>query len=310
MEDRKPRNRGLGRGLDALFGDEEVPATLPQDEAIATEASDTSSGRKVMSIGQIIPNPDQPRRFFDEKALAELASSITEHGLLQPILVRPSKTQDNHFEIIAGERRWRASQRAQLHEIPVIIRDFDDEQTYQIALVENLQRKDLNPIEEGKGYQKLIDDFNETPETVGKVVGKSRSYVTNMMRLLALPESVMVMVEVGDITAGHARALLGSENPYPLAIKIIKESLSVRAAEKLVAAEVGRDIQKRDTDKPKKQKGFAKKDADLLALEKDLSDALGMNAVFDMKNDSAGKISVEFKNLDQLDEILKRLGNS
>lgn len=309
MEQRKPKERGLGRGLDALFGDEEVQeARTPENTQI--EESDKSAGRKTMSIGQIIPNPDQPRRFFDEKALAELASSIKEHGLLQPILVRPSKAQDNHYEIIAGERRWRASQKAQLHEIPVIIRDMDDEELFQIALVENLQRKDLNPIEEGQGYQKLIDDFGETPETVGKVVGKSRSYVTNMMRLLALPESVLVMVEVGDITAGHARALLGSAQPFELALKIIKESLSVRAAEKLVADEAGRDIQKRDNKTPKKQKGFSEKDADLLALEKDLSDALGMNAIFDMKNDSAGKISIEFKNLDQLDEILKRLGNA
>lgn len=308
MEQRKPKERGLGRGLDALFGDEEAQAT-PAPESPQAQGSEIS-GRKIMSIGQIIPNPDQPRRHFDEKALAELTSSIVEHGLLQPILVRPSKTQDNHFEIIAGERRWRASQRAQLHEIPVVIRDFDDEQTYQIALVENLQRKDLSPIEEGTGYQKLIDDFGETPETVGKVVGKSRSYVTNMMRLLALPESVLMMLEVEDITAGHARALLGAEDPFALALQVIKGGLSVRATEKLVAEESGRDIQKRGSDKPKKQVGFAQKDADLLALEKDLSDALGMNATFDMKNDQEGRVSIEFKNLDQLDEVLKRLSRS
>lgn len=308
MENRKPKERGLGRGLDALFGDEEVQATPAQEDA--PNASEPSTGRKVMSIGQIIPNPEQPRRYFDEKALAELTSSITEHGLLQPILVRPSKTQANHFEIIAGERRWRASQRAQLHEVPVVIRDFDDEQTYQIALVENLQRKDLSPIEEGQGYQKLIDDFGETPETVGKVVGKSRSYVTNMMRLLALPEAVLMMLEVEDITAGHARTLLGAEDPYALALQVIKGGLSVRATEKLVAEESGRDIQKRGSGKAKKQAGFATKDADLLALEKDLSDALGMNFAVDMKNDQAGKAFIEFKNLDQLDEILKRLSNS
>lgn len=303
MEQRKPKERGLGRGLDALFGDEEESVTLkPESESAAN-----ISGRKLIGIEQIIPNPDQPRRYFDEEALAELASSIKEHGLLQPILVRPSKGQDGHYEIVAGERRWRASQRARLHQIPVIIRDLDDEQTYQIALVENLQRQDLNPIEEGQGYQKLIEDYEETPESVGKVVGKSRSHVTNMIRLLALPESVIEMVQVGDITAGHARALLGSDNAFDLARKIIKENLSVRAVEKMVADEAGRDIKKRGNDKLKMPKGFAEKDADLLALEKNLSDALGLNTVFDMKSESAGTVKIEFKNLDQLDEVLKRL---
>jgi len=304
MEQRKPKERGLGRGLDALFGDEETPTTV-QNEAPSVEESNT--GRKVIGIGQIVPNPDQPRRFFDEVALSELASSIAEHGLLQPILVRPSPHQNNHYEIIAGERRWRACQKAQLHDVPVIIRDMDDEKTYQIAMVENLQRKDLNPIEEGMGYQKLINDFDETPETVGKVVGKSRSHVTNMMRLLALPESVMKMVTESKLTAGHARALLGAENPEKLAVKVFKDELSVRDTEKLVAMDSGRDIQKRGSSAPKKQAGFSEKDADLLALEKNLSDALGMNFTVDMKNDQAGKATVEFKNLDQLDEILKRL---
>lgn len=304
MEQRKVKERGLGRGLDALFGDEETTTIIQENEP----AQSSSKGYKLVGIEHVYPSLDQPRKHFDEEALKELAQSIAEYGLLQPIMVRPKNSAQGAYEIVAGERRWRASQRAKLHEIPVIIRELDDEQTYQIALVENLQRKDLDPIEEAQGYQKLIDDFDETPETVGKVVGKSRSHVTNMMRLLALPESVIEMVQVGDLSAGHARALLGSEKAFQLAVKVIKENISVRGTEKLVADEMGRDIQKRGG-APKKQKGFAQKDADLLGLEKQLSDALGMNATFDMKSDSAGKVSIEFKNLDQLDEILKRLSS-
>jgi ParB family chromosome partitioning protein len=303
MEQRKVRDRGLGRGLDALFGDEET-TTIVQEEPTAPAST---SGRKLIGIEQIYPNPDQPRRHFDKEAILELAQSIKNYGLLQPILVRPKQSAQGNYEIVAGERRWRAAQQAQLHEIPVIIRELDDEQTYQIALVENLQRKDLDPIEEAQGYQKLVDDFDETPESVGKVVGKSRSHVTNMMRLLALPDSVIEMIQVGDLSAGHARALLGSEHAFKLAVRVIKENLSVRATEKLVADETGRDIQKRSFSKNPKPKGFAEKDADLLALEKQLSDSLGLNATFDMKTESKGSIKIEFKDLDQLDDVLKKL---
>jgi len=305
----KVKDRGLGRGLDALFGDEEAATTVQAEENApqTPQENNNSSGKKLIGIEQIYPNPDQPRRHFDEQALNELAGSIKEYGLIQPILVRPKESAAGSYEIVAGERRWRASQKAQLHEIPVIIRELDDQETYQIALVENLQRKDLDPIEEAQGYQKLMDDYDETPDTIGEIVGKSRSHVANMMRLLALPEAVIEMVQVGDLTPGHARALLGAEKAFQLAIKVIKENLSVRATEKLVADQMGRDIQKRNDTPKKKKKGFSNKDADLLALEKQLSDALGLNATFDMKSDSAGTVSIEFKNLDQLDHVLKKL---
>jgi len=303
-EDRKPKDRGLGRGLDALFGDDEdVFADYDVDEERPQETS-----RKLIGIENVFPKADQPRRFFDEVALKELAQSIEEYGLLQPILVRPDKTSDGMYEIVAGERRWRAAQKAQLHEIPVIIKELDDEETYQISLVENLQRKDLNPIEEAIGYQKLIDEFDHTAETVGEVLGKSRSHIANMIRILGLPSSVQAMVEVGDITMGHARALLSSDNAESVALSVIKNRLSVRETEKLMAEQAGRKIQSRSSKKDKK--GFAQKDADTLALEKEVSDQIGMNVTVDMLNKNQGKMVIEFKNLDQLDDILQRLAQT
>ena len=268
-EELNPKDRGLGRGLGALFGDEEETFSKFDQEKSAPDAS-----RKTVGVEQLFPCPDQPRSYFDEDSIKDLANSIKEHGLLQPILVRPDKTRADMYEIVAGERRWRASQQAQLHQVPVIIRDLDDAATFQIALVENLQRQDLSAIEEAHGYEKLVHDFGHTHDSIGQILGKSRSHIANMIRLLALPQSVQMMLTVEDITAGHARALLGADHPERIALKVIRDSLSVRETEKLVAINEGREIRHRKSES--KKAGFSKKDADTLALEKEVSDQLGM----------------------------------
>src|SRR5690606_11615513 len=255
------KQRGLGRGLDALFEDEERGFAAPAAENAAPDPA-----RQVVNIGQLDPNPEQPRTRFDEEALKALAGSIKQHGLLQPILVRPNRMEPGRYEIIAGERRWRASQRAQLHEVPIIVRELDDSTTFQIALIENLQREDLNAMEEAKGYHRLADEYGLSHEKIGEVIGKSRSHVANMIRLLQLPNSVQAMVTRAALSAGHARALLNAENPALLAQEIASKNLSVRQTEKLVKKHAGANF------KPHK-KGFKEKPADTLAMEKIISDA-------------------------------------
>jgi ParB family chromosome partitioning protein len=297
-----PKQRGLGRGLDALFEDEE--ATFAG--SASTEAPLFQGGRKTLGIGQLTPNPDQPRQYFDPKAINELADSIRQHGLLQPILVRPVAGNADMYEIVAGERRWRASQKAQLHEVPVVIREMDDEQVLQIALIENLQRQDLNAIEEAKGYQKLMDEFSYSPEQIGDAVGRSRSHVSNMARLLHLPTSVQDMVIKGDLSAGHARALINAPNPALLAQEVVQKGLSVRQTEQFAASSAGRDVQKR----PAKGKDATFKDPNLLALERDLTNALGLKVLLDMSGDNAGTVKIDFKSLDQLDDVIARLSKA
>lgn len=300
---RTPKNRGLGRGLNALFEDEE--GEYPQ---VGTEGNTPGATRKMLGIEQVEPNPDQPRQHFDETALKELTDSIREHGVLQPILVRPSKHGNDMFEIIAGERRWRAAQRASLHEIPVVIRAMDDSKALQIALIENLQRHDLNPMEEAKGYQRLIDDFAMTAEHVGEMIGKSRSHVSNMVRLLQLPGSVQGMVTKGQLSAGHARALLNAPNPALLAQEVAAKGLSVRQTEKLAAQAGGRNIQKRG--KGSAGASNAGKDADTLELEREMSTMLGMNVTLAMETAQKGVLQIEFRDLDQLDSLLQRLSHA
>jgi ParB family chromosome partitioning protein len=300
-----PKQRGLGRGLDALFEDEEATfATTGAEEN--TSASPSAGPRRTLGIGQLTPNPDQPRTHFDPRAIAELADSIRQHGLIQPILVRPIPNNPDMFEIVAGERRWRASQKAQLHEVPVVIRELDDGQVLQIALIENLQRQDLNAIEEAKGYQRLIDDYAFSPDDVGQSVGRSRSHVSNMMRLLSLPQSVQSMVVSAELTAGHARALVGAQNPALLAQEVISKGLSVRQTEKLAADDAGRSIQKRD----KSAKGLTLKDPNILALEKEITEKLGLKVTVSMAGEFDGTLSVDFKSLDQLDDVLQRLSQT
>lgn len=290
--------RGLGRGLDALFEDEEATFATASD----TAAPLLTGPRKTLGIGQLAPNPDQPRVMFDPAAIAELADSIKRHGLLQPILVRPMRGSNDMYEIVAGERRWRACQKAQIHEVPVIIRELDDSQVLQIALIENLQRQDLNAIEEARGYQRLIDEFSYTSENVGELVSKSRSHVANMIRLLSLPGSVQTMVSENKLSAGHARALIGAKNPALLAQEIIAKGLSVRQTEKLAAEDAGRSIQHRAK---LGQPTF--KDANLLAVEKEIANALGLKVTITMAGETAGDLKVEFKDLDQLDNVIARL---
>jgi ParB family transcriptional regulator, chromosome partitioning protein len=296
-----PKQRGLGRGLDALFEDEEETFAGAAEKQNGESAPPS---KRTLGIGQLVPNANQPRTHFDPKAIAELADSIKQHGLIQPILVRPVAGQKDMYEIVAGERRWRASQKAQLHEVPVVIRELDDAQVLQIALIENLLRQDLNPLEEAKGYQRLMDDFAFTAEDVGVSVSRSRSHVTNMVRLLALPQSVQDMLVSGDLSAGHARALLTAQNPALLAQEVASKKLSVRETERLAANAAGRDIQSR----PKAGKaGVTFKDPNILALEKDLTNVLGLKVSIAMKGETEGSLSVAFKTLDQLDDVLLRL---
>lgn len=295
-----PKQRGLGRGLDALFEDEEKTFSANEKET----ATGSGGPRKTLGIGQLTPNPEQPRTYFDPNAINELAESIRQHGLLQPILVRPIAGNPDMYEIVAGERRWRASQKAQLHEVPVIIRDMDDTQVLQIALIENLQRQDLNALEEARGYQKLMEDFGYSAEDIGKSVGRSRSHVANMVRLLQLPESVQTMVVEGKISAGHARALINADKPALIAQEIIAKGLSVRQVEKLV---VDRNENRFTPSDKHKKKQVTYKDPNTLALEKDLTAILGLKVTITMADRSTGRLAIDFLTLDQLDDVLLRL---
>lgn len=315
-QDDGPKRRGLGRGLNALFGDEEDFSA--EDGAGSESASIPSSnpsepggsGRRVMSLSQMVPGEFQPRHVFNDKTLEELASSIRQHGLLQPILVRPRP--NGQFEIVAGERRWRAAQLAQLHEVPVIIRDLDDDATLEIALIENLQREDLNPIDEARALKQLADEFGYSNEVIGEKVGKSRSYVANMIRLIDLNPVVMALVTEGKLSAGHARALLSlnEDDQEEQAKKIVALGLSVRQTEQLISNVQGRDIKRRDPSGKTESKPSGEKDVNTLALEREISNVLGMSVSIDMKSKQEGGITISFKTLDQLDEVLHRLSHN
>lgn len=299
-DDLNPRKRGLGRGLDALFESDE-----DYDFPVGDEVDPSNSlNRKVVGIEMLDPNPAQPRQDFDDDALDELAASIREYGLLQPLLVRPKKDMPDIYEIIAGERRWRAAQRAQLHEIPVVIRELDDSQALQIGLVENLQRQDLNPMEEALGYQNLMDKFGHTQEKVARLVGKSRSYVANMLRLAALPPLLQDMIRTKVLSTGHARALLMAAEPEVLAQRVVAEGLSVRALEAIVAKEKrgGGTVPQKTPAAP------VEKDTDTIALERELSEKLGMHVTIDLQKDKkSGAFQIAFSSLDQLDYLIEKL---
>ena len=283
--------KGLGRGLSALLGD----APRPADEGTGRR----DSVREV-DIAQIRPNPAQPRQHFEEESLAELAESIRQHGVLQPILLRPV---EGGYELIAGERRWRASQRAQLHTIPALIREHDDSSSAELAMIENVQRADLNAIEEAEGYQALIGRFGHTQDNVAKLVGKSRSHVANLLRLLGLPEAVRQMLMRGDITMGHARAITTAEEPELLAREIADKGLSVRQAEELakqVKPGAGYDISRASA------RNARPVDADLAALERQLSDMLGLKVQV-KHSGKGGTVNLTYSSLDQLDMICQRL---
>ena len=293
----RSQNRGLGRGLDALFGDD-YGSDYGKDTG--APAQEPVRATKTVPIEQLVPGPYQPRRHFDDEALAQLAESIVRHGLIQPILVRQDPKLAGHYQIIAGERRWRAAQRARLHEVPVVIRDMGDRDTLEVALIENIQRQDLSPLEEADGYKRLIDEFSHTQDALAKAVGRSRSHVANMMRLLTLPEPVKRMVEDGRLTAGHARALLSVEDPVAMAEEIVAKGLTVRDIEKLVAAP-------RKPRKPEKPYD-PQRDADTALLEKQLSDLLGLWVEIRHGRGESGSLTISYSNLEQLDDVIARLG--
>ena len=286
------QRRGLGRGLSALLG--EVSREEPVGDGVR------SAGVQVLPVGSIRPNPGQPRRRFDEDALDELAESVRTRGLLQPIVVRPA---GKGYQIVAGERRWRAAQRAQLHDVPVLVRDLDDAATLEIAIVENIQRQDLNAIEEAEAYQRLMGEFGHTQEALGKLVHKSRSHVANLLRLLDLPVDVRQSVAEGALSMGHARALINAPDPAALANEIIRRGLSVRVAESL-ARDVKPDAPKRR--QPKAAAAGDGGDADVAALERQLADMLGLNVAIRYAA-TGGSVTIDYGSLDQLDMICQRL---
>jgi ParB family transcriptional regulator, chromosome partitioning protein len=287
-----PSRKRLGRGLAQLIGDMDAPIS-------SASAPQVFADRRV-AIEMIVRNPRNPRRDFIEDQLEDLAQSIKTHGVVQPIVVRPEPGNTGRFEIIAGERRWRASQRAGLIEVPVIIRNVDDREALEIAIVENVQRSDLNPVEEALGYQQLIDEHNYTQADLGGVIGKSRSHVANSLRLLKLPGNVRVMLESGLLSAGHARALITSENAELLAQRIVKEGLSVRQVEVL-----SQKLLNPKSTKVRTSKSF-EKDTDTRALEKLLSDKIGMSVEIDHRG-NGGMVTIAYKSLEQLDSICQNL---
>jgi len=285
MTDSNIQKKGLGRGLSSLMGDVEIPLN---------ENSNKSSDTRI-PISKLRANPLQPRRLFNKESINELAASIKSKGLVQPILVRPSEKNPGDYEIIAGERRWRAAQIAQLHEMPAVIKNLNDVESLEIAIIENVQRSDLTVIEEAAGYKKLIESYGHTQEQLSEIVGKSRSHVANIMRLLTLPQSIQDMITEGKISAGHARAIMNSAFPEKLAEKIISENLSVREAESI--AKQGKNHIKK----------VRLKDPDTVDLENSISQKLGLNVEINHKGNKGGHIKVDYKNLDQLELVTKKL---
>ena len=274
--------KGLGRGLSSLLGD-------------SSKKIETNK----VSINDLIRNKFQPRKYFNKESLEELTHSIKEQGVIQPIVVRPDKSLDGKYEIIVGERRWLASQNAGLHEVPVVVLNVDDIKSLELAIVENVQRQDLNPIEEARGYQRLIDEFNYNQDKLSKFIGKSRSYIANSLRLLSLSEEILLMVEQGNLSAGHARSLIGLQNSVDIAKKIIQKKLSLRQAENLTR-------QFRD----KKLKLIHQKDSNILDLQRILEEKTGLNVSINNKKNNSGTILFEYRDLEQLDKIINLIKNN
>ena len=268
--------KGLGRGLSSLIGDNEIKTT-----------------NNKISISSIIPNKFQPRKNFEKQSLEDLTNSIRERGIIQPLVVRKSEDLDNKYELIAGERRWQAAQNAGLHEVPVIILNIDNLRSLEFAIVENVQRKDLNPIEEAEGYKRLIDEFNYDQEKVAKFIGKSRAHISNCLRLLTLPKKIIQNIVENKITQGHAKILVGLENAELLVDKIIKKKLSVRQAETLARL---------TKNKPLKIK--SSKDANIIDMENQISSKIGMKVNINNKRNNSGTLTFEYKDIDQLDRIV------
>ena len=269
--------KGLGRGLSSLIGETKV-----------------ETKKNELSVSDLVPNKYQPRKIFDEENLKDLTNSVQERGILQPIIVRKSNDNRSKYEIIAGERRWLAAQRANLHTVPVVITEADDLKSLEFAIVENVQRHDLNPLEEAQGYKRLIDDFSYDHEKVSKFIGKSRSYITNALRLLSLPAEVVKLIETQKLSAGHAKILVGLENASFVAIKIVEKKLSVRQAENFVKIFKSKKLKKTDTD-----------DVNIKELENSIANKIGLSVSIQNKKNNKGKISFEYKSLDQLNKIIE-----
>ena len=269
--------KGLGRGLSSLIGD-----------------SDIKTSNNKISISSIVPNKNQPRKLFEKEALDELTVSIKERGVIQPLIVRRSEKLDDKYELIAGERRWQAAQSAGLNEVPVVIIDADNLKSLELAIIENVQRKDLNPIEEAESYKNLIENFGYDQESVSKFIGKSRSHISNSLRLLSLPEKLIDMIKIGIISQGHAKILIGLENALLLAEKIIKKKLSVRQTENLVR------LLRKGT-----KQNYRSKDSNTLATENDLADKIGMRVILNNKKNNSGTLTIQYKDIDQLDRLIK-----
>lgn len=306
-EGEKPlrKKMGLGRGLDALLGEVSLDRSASRvaggGESTPIGGSQSFDGVSTIATADIHPNPAQPRRHFSEDSLQELAASLKRHGLIQPILVRP---HGGGYQIVAGERRWRAAQKAQLHQIKAVVRELSDEETLEIALIENIQRQDLNPIEEADAYRKLCDDFGHSQSELAAIVEKSRSHVANMMRLLELPTLVRELVIEGKLSMGHARALLGSDDSARLAAVVVKQGLSVRQTEALVRRS---RVEEGKAPKPRVQQG-SNNDADIRAVEQHLGDLLGLKVKIAHKGQGgAGAVTFEYRSLDQLDMLCQRL---
>ena len=274
--------KGLGRGLSSLIGD-----------------SDIKSSNDKISISSIIPNKNQPRKIFEKEALEDLKNSIKERGIIQPLIVRRSNDQNSMFELIAGERRWQAAQSAGLHEVPVVVIEADNLKSLELAIIENVQRKDLNPIEEAESYKNLIDNFGYDQDKVSVFIGKSRSHISNSLRLLSLPQKIIEMIKNEKISQGHAKVLIGLDNALLLAEKIIKKKLSVRQTESLVR------IIKNGSNKI-----YKSKDTNVLATEKELAEKIGMRVILNNKKNNSGVLSFEYKDIDQLDRLIKVIKNN
>ena len=269
--------KGLGRGSSSLIGD-----------------SDVKTNKNKISISSIVPNKNQPRKLFEKNSLEELSNSIKARGIIQPLIVRKSEDLDDKYELIAGERRWQAAQSAGLHDVPAIVIEADNLKSLELAIIENVQRKDLNAIEEAESYKNLIDNFNYDQDEVARFIGKSRSHVANSLRLLSLPEKIIEMIRNDNLSQGHAKILVGLENALFLAEKIVKKKLSVRQTESLVRIlkNVGKRYKKL-------------KDSNLISLENDLSDKIGMNVLLNNKKNNSGTLTIEYKGIDQLDRLIK-----
>ena len=274
--------KGLGRGLSSLIGD-----------------TDVKTQNNKVSISSIIPNKNQPRKFFEKTALEELTNSVKERGIIQPLIVRKSYDQDDKYELIAGERRWQAAQSAGLHEVPVVIIEADNLKSLEFAIIENVQRKDLNPIEEAESYKNLIDKFGYDQERVSKFIGKSRSHISNSLRLLSLPEKLIDMIRLEKISHGHAKILVGMENALLIGEKILKKKLSVRQTENLVRLlKVGN------------KKTSRIKDPNIIATEDSLSEKIGMRVSLNNKKNNSGNLTIEYKGFDQLDRLISVIKNN